>query len=96
MYAVAAGDDADMSAFEGHELHKVQANQTLTFEHTYTWWGNKRVLRVLGQPEVKLKWDHVPKHCKAARTILLGPLMPQDIDCASFAHREQGAPTPDP
>ena len=79
-----------MSAFEGHELHRIPANQTLVFEHTYTWWGNKRVLRVLSQPDVTLSWDHVPRHCKRARTILLGPLMPQDIDCASFTDREQG------
>ena len=81
-----------MSAFEGHELHKVATERTLVFEHTYTWWGNKRVLRVLSQPNVTLTWDHVPNHCKKARTIILGPLMPEDIDCASFTNRPQGTP----
>ena len=34
-----AGPDADLSVFEGHELHVLPANVTLTFEHTYTWFG---------------------------------------------------------
>ena len=25
--------------FRGHEVHRVASNATLTFEHTYTWWG---------------------------------------------------------
>lgn len=35
----AAGPDADLEVFRGHELHVVPTNSTLTFEHTYTWWG---------------------------------------------------------
>ena len=35
----AAAADADLSAFDGHELHVVPTDHTLTFEHTYTWWG---------------------------------------------------------
>lgn len=35
----AAAADADLSAFGGHELHLVPTDHTLTFEHTYTWWG---------------------------------------------------------
>lgn len=38
MFAV-AGPDADLSIFNGLDLHVVPANSTLTFEHTYTWWG---------------------------------------------------------
>lgn len=86
----AAGEDADLSAFKGHDLHVVQSNATLTFEHTYTWWGNKRKLRVLAEPNVTLSWKHVPPHCRRARTVLLGPLMPQDIDCQSFVHKSRG------
>ena len=71
----------------------VPSNATLTFEHTYTWWGNKRKLRVLAQPNVTLGWGHVPAHCRRARTILLGPLMPQDIDCKSFVHKVRGKPS---
>ncbi len=86
----AAGSDADLSAFEGHDLHIINSNATLTFEHTYTWWGNKRVLRVLAEPNVTLDWSHVPVHCRRARTVLLGPLMPEDIDCQSFVHKSRG------
>ena len=35
----AADDEADLSVFRGHEVHRVASNATLTFEHTYTWWG---------------------------------------------------------
>ena len=35
----AAGPDADLAVFSGHELHVVPTNRTLTFEHSYTWWG---------------------------------------------------------
>lgn len=35
----AAGPDADLSVFDNHELYVVPANNTLTFEHSYTWWG---------------------------------------------------------
>ena len=35
----AAGPDADLAVFKGHELHVVPTNSTLTFEHSYTWWG---------------------------------------------------------
>ena len=90
IYDAAAGGDADLSAFEGHDLHVVKSNATLTFEHTYTWWGNKRVLRVLAEPNVTLSWSHVPLHCRRARTVILGPLMPKDIDCQSFVHKSRG------
>ncbi len=35
----AAGPDADLAVFSSHELHVVPTNSTLTFEHSYTWWG---------------------------------------------------------
>ena len=82
--AAAGGSDADYSGFTGHELHVVPTSETLTFEHSYTWWGNARKLRVAAQPNVTLTAAHVPRQCRGARTVLLGPLMPQDMDCASF------------
>lgn len=42
----AAGPDADLSVFKGHELHVVPSEKTLTFEHSYTWWGE-----CLGTPD---------------------------------------------
>lgn len=35
----AASSDANLTVFEGHELHIVSTQESLTFEHTYTWWG---------------------------------------------------------
>ena len=40
------GRDADLSVFKGHELHVVPSEKTLTFEHSYTWWGE-----CLGTPD---------------------------------------------
>lgn len=37
--AAVAGPEADVDVFEGAELYVIPANETLTFEHTYTWWG---------------------------------------------------------
>eukprot|EP00891_Asterochloris_glomerata_P009456 jgi/Astpho2/9456/Aster-01714 len=86
----AGGSDADLSAFQGHELHVVSTEQTLTFDHTYTWWGNNRKLRVMARPNVTLTMEHVPPHCRRARTALLGPLTPADLDAASFVDHKQG------
>jgi formaldehyde-activating enzyme involved in methanogenesis len=85
----AAAGDADWSAFEGHELHVVPTDHTLTFEHTYTWWGNHRKLRVLAKPNITLTMEHVPAHCRRARTVLLGPLTPSDLDAAAFVNHPQ-------
>ncbi len=62
-----------MSVFAAHELHKVHTNETLTFEHTYTWWGHRRKLKVTAQPAETLTAAHVPRHCR--RQVLPG-LMP--------------------
>ena len=53
--------------------------------------GNKRKLRVLAQPNVTLSMQHVPRHCRRARVALLGPLMPEDLDAASFVQYQPGA-----
>ena len=52
--------------------------------------GNKRKLRVLAQPNVTLSMQHVPRRCRRARVALLGPLMPEDLDAASFVQHQQG------
>lgn len=55
--------------------------------------GNKRKLRVTATPNVTLSAAHVPPHCRRARTVLLGPLAPADLDPASFVAMRQGAST---
>ena len=52
--------------------------------------GNKRKLRVLAQPNVTLSMQHVPRHCRRARVALLGPLMPEDLNAASFVNHRPG------
>ncbi len=52
--------------------------------------GNHRKLRVTAQPNVSLTLEHVPHHCRRAKTILLGPLTPTDLDAAAFVHQELG------
>lgn len=78
--AAHAGDAPLGSLFEGHDLVVVPASSTLVFEHSYTFWGNHRKLRVTQQPNVTLGWHHVPARCRRARTLLLGPLMPEDLN----------------
>lgn len=56
------------------------------------WAGNKRKLRVTAMPNVTLRVEHVPPHCRRARTVLLGPLTPNDLDAASFIRHRQGQP----
>jgi hypothetical protein len=51
--------------------------------------GNHRKLRVPAQPNVTLTWQHLPARCRRARTLLLGPLMPQDLDPASFVRHSR-------
>lgn len=68
---------------QGHDL-AVIPDRTLTFEHSSTFWGSHRTLRVPVQPTVTLGWQHVPPRCRGARALLLGPLMPADLDPASF------------
>jgi hypothetical protein len=46
--------------------------------------GNHRKLRVTAQPNVTLTAAHLPARCRAARTLLLGPLMPADLQPDSF------------
>lgn len=79
-----AGPDADLSVFQGLDLVVVPALSTLTFEHTYTWFGNHRRLRVTANPSITLTRDHIPLRCRMARTVLLGPLTMYDVDAASF------------
>ena len=52
--------------------------------------GNHRKLRVTAQPNLTLTLEHVPQHCRRAKTLLLGPLTPSDLDAAAFVHQEHG------
>ena len=78
----ATPDDAQFG--EGHEVHVVPDNATLTFRHTYTWFGQARKLQVTAQPSHVLTAADVPLRCRLARVVLVGPLTATDVDAASF------------
>jgi len=79
-----ASEDADLSIFAKHDLHVVPDNETLTFAHSYTWWGHKRMLHVTARPSTTLDVRHVPFICRLAKTVLIMPLMPTDVNSPSF------------
>jgi hypothetical protein len=74
----------DVATLQGHDVHVVSSEATLTFQHTYTWFGNQRRLRVLKAPKEALSASSVPFRCRLARTILVGPLIQNDVDVPSF------------
>ncbi len=76
----------EVAAWNGVPLW--QKGMKLTTVNTYA--GNKRKLRVTASPNMTLTMRHVPQHCRRARTVLLGPLTPQDLDAASFINFKQG------
>lgn len=81
---VSAGESADLSVFEDHNVVHVPGVETLTFEHTYTWWGHQRKLRVVATPNVTLGVQHVPWRWLLAKVVLLGPLVSDDVNAAGF------------
>eukprot|EP00892_Ulva_mutabilis_P005345 jgi/Ulvmu1/3182/UM015_0223.1 len=74
----------DLTFLGDHSVYAIPSHDTLTFEHTYTWFGNQRRLRVTAQPDQTLSAKHVPWRCRVARTVLVGPLTQTDVDVASF------------
>lgn len=85
---VSTGAELGASLGRGHkhELHTLPAPATLAFEHSYTFWGHQRKLRVLADPNVTLRAQQVPPRCLSARMVILGPLVSGDMDAASFRH----------
>jgi sugar/nucleoside kinase (ribokinase family) len=82
-----AGPDAELTAFEGHELEVVLAECTMTLELGLDEHGS-RTLRVVERPERSLdaadlpaKWREGPQ----PSVLLLAPLLPGDVDVPSFA-----------
>lgn len=79
-----AGTNYDLQFLGDHHVHAIPSESTLTFEHSYTWFGNQRRLRVAAEPNQALASEHIPWRCRLARTILVGPLTQSDVDVASF------------
>ena len=82
----AAGLDAGLDAFAGHVLAVVPGAQTMTLEHRFE--GGRRAgtrrQRLIARPERALRPSDLPTHWPAPRTVILGPLLPDDIDVAAF------------
>ncbi|GBF92662.1 hypothetical protein Rsub_05031 [Raphidocelis subcapitata] len=77
-----------LDVFDGHALTVLPSNVTLTFAHTYRWWGSHRKLQVTANPQVTLTRSQVPLWCRRARAVLLGPLTLHDVDAASFTRAD--------
>ena len=77
------GPDANVDALAGHEVEIVNAAATLAFEFHAI--GGRRQLRVLRRPGRPLRADDLPGGWRQPRLLILAPLLPDDIDLASFA-----------
>jgi len=78
----AAGSDADLSAFAGHDFAVIPGEQTMTLEHRLD--DGRRHQRVLARPIRPLSPADIPREWPAPRTVVLGPLLPGDIEVSAF------------
>lgn len=79
---LAAGDDADLDAFAGHEVAVIRVEQTMTLEHRTE--GGRRHQRVLARPHCALTPADLPTGWPHPDTLILGTLLPDDIDVPAF------------
>jgi sugar/nucleoside kinase (ribokinase family) len=77
------GPDANIDALAGHDACRIQTDTTLTFELSHA--DAERELRVLARPNRPLRASDLPSGWERARLLILAPLLPDDIDIASFA-----------
>ncbi len=77
------GSDANFDALAGHEVQVVNAADTLTFESRVA--NGRRQLRVLKRPDRPLRADDLPDGWRQPLLLILAPLLPGDIDLASFS-----------
>ena len=77
-----AGPDADLEVLAGHELEVVAAEASLRFEHEPA--GDSRRLRLAARPARALTAGDLPAGWGDAGVLVLGPLLPDDVDVASF------------
>ena len=78
-----AGPNAHLDAFEAHERAVVAAARSLCFSHELA--GEDRRLRVESRPDRALVVSDLPSDWAGVDTLILGPLLPDDLDVASFA-----------
>ncbi|MQA00332.1 MAG: hypothetical protein GEU80_13560 [Dehalococcoidia bacterium] len=85
---VLAGPDADLDAFEGHEVHVVTAKATLTHEHRFI--EGRRRQRAIAVPGHTMRAKDLPRRWDGFETVVLGPLTPNDLDVPAFAALASG------
>ena len=77
--------DADLGALEGHEVAAVRAQATLAFAFDRSGEAaGARRLRLEASPQRTLTLADVPREWPRPRTLILAPLLPDDLDVASF------------
>lgn len=80
---VLAPAGAEATALDGHERMCVPVGEGLRLAHDVT--GEERRLRVLSRPDRPLHASDLPDEWSDPGVLILGPLLPDDIDVASFA-----------
>ncbi len=82
-----AGPDADLDALEGHDVTIAESPHTLAFVHMFSPRdAATRELHVAARPERALSASDLPAaHEDAFDLLVLAPLLPDDLDLASFA-----------
>ena len=75
------GDDADLEALESSRTERVEAS-TLTLRHEFP--GGVRVQTLLQAPGRTLSPDDAPSEWAEPATLLLAPLLAEDIDVVAF------------
>ena len=78
----AGAREADLDALDGHEVNLVRAAQTLTF--TFSEVAGTRRLKLEVAAGRTLTAADLPRDWPAPRTIILAPLLPEDVDVESF------------
>ncbi len=78
-----ASPSAYLDALAAHEHTYVSSETSLAFAHDVE--GEERRLRVLSRPGGALTASDLPSSWRDAETLILGPLLPDDIEIESFA-----------
>lgn len=82
------GDEADLSALGAHEAATLAA-RTLTFRHDFP--SGQRVQTLIQETGRSISPDDVPDGWPEPATLILAPLLPEEIDVPAFLDEYPGA-----
>ncbi len=80
-FLVPAGEDAPLEALGGHEIERVPAH-TQTYRHLLE--GDRRRLELEQAVGRTVRVADVPAAWREPKTVILAPLMPEDVDVAEL------------